>query len=145
MSENFYHSRTFLKTRDDTESEELEQGIRDSIIKMINKREEGLLMGEHDSYGNDFLGLLLNAHHDNDKAKKISVDDLIDECKTFYVAGHETTACSLTWTVLLLAIHSDWQDRARAEVLQLFGKQNPSPDGIGRLKIVRNRLFIQIH
>ncbi|OAY59339.1 cytochrome P450 CYP749A22 isoform X2 [Manihot esculenta] len=128
--------RTFLKTRDDTESEELEQGIRDSIIKMINKREEGLLMGEHDSYGNDFLGLLLNAHHDNDKAKKISVDDLIDECKTFYVAGHETTACSLTWTVLLLAIHSDWQDRARAEVLQLFGKQNPSPDGIGRLKIM---------
>jgi PHYB activation tagged suppressor 1 len=95
------------------------------------------MMGtEPDGYGSDFLGLLLKAYHENDKTKKISIDDLIDECKTFYVAGHETTTSSLTWTLLFLAIHTDWQNRAREEVLQIFGQQNPCPDSIGRLKTV---------
>ncbi|CAK7326410.1 unnamed protein product [Dovyalis caffra] len=125
--------KKFFKTRDDIESEKLDQGIRDSILKVIEKRggDDGT---EPASYGSDFLGLLLKAHHENDKTRKISIDDLIDECKTFYVAGHETTTSSLTWTVLFLAIHTDWQDRAREEVFQLFGQQNPCPDSIGRLK-----------
>ena len=37
--------------------------------------------------GSDFLGLLLSARHDTDKAKGISVEDVIDECKSFYVGG----------------------------------------------------------
>jgi PHYB activation tagged suppressor 1 len=57
--------------------------------------------------GSDFLGLLLSARHDTDKAKGISVEDVIDECKSFYAGG----------TFLLLAIYTDWQDKARKEVL----------------------------
>ncbi|KAF2298920.1 hypothetical protein GH714_029106 [Hevea brasiliensis] len=76
------------------------------------------------------------AYNEADKNKKISIDDMIDECKNFYVAGQETTASSLTWTILLLAIHTDWQDKARKEVLELFGQQNPTVDGVARLKTV---------
>jgi PHYB activation tagged suppressor 1 len=65
------------------------------------------------------------------------VDDLIDECKTIYVAGQETTTSLLSWTVLLLAIFPDWQDKVRKEVLELIGQQNPSPDSMTKLKIVR--------
>ncbi|XP_050204009.1 cytochrome P450 CYP749A22-like [Mercurialis annua] len=126
--------KKLLKTRDDSESEELEKGIRESILKMIRKREEELLTGNEDAYGFDFFGVLLKAYHDNDRTNKISVDDIIDECKSFYVAGKQTTSSSLTWTVLFLAIHPTWQERAREEVLQLFGRGNPSPDGIRRLK-----------
>ncbi|KAF2298916.1 hypothetical protein GH714_029091 [Hevea brasiliensis] len=99
--------KIFLKNQDDIESDKLERGMRDSIIKMITAREEEVLMGKLDNYGTDFLGLLPKAHHETVLAKKITIDDLIDECKTFYVAGHETTASSLTWTTLLLAIHTD--------------------------------------
>lgn len=106
------------------------------MLKVIKRREEVMVGTEPDGYGSDFLGLLLKAYHENDKTKKISIDDLIDECKTFYVAGHETTTSSLTWTLLFLAIHTDWQNRAREEVLQIFGQQNPCPDSIGRLKTV---------
>ncbi|CAK7326412.1 unnamed protein product [Dovyalis caffra] len=105
-------------------------------MNMMKKREKEAMLGELDGYGHDFFGLLLKAYHDSDKTKKISVDDLIDECKTFYVAGQETTASSLTWTVLLLAIHTDWQDKARKEVLEFFGQQNPSQDSIAKLKIM---------
>lgn len=134
----FHCCRKFVKLADDNESDKLEQGIRNSIINMIKKREEAAMAGKSDGFGTDFLGLLLMTHHnaDADKTKRISVEDMIDECKSFYVAGHETTNSSLAWTVLLLAIHTDWQDKARKEVIELFGQQNPSPEGITRLKIV---------
>ena len=114
--------------------------MRDSILEIVKKREhEAMTMSaEEESFGNDFLGLLLKAHHDVNVNQRITVDDLVDECKTFYIAGQETTNSLLAWTVFLLALHTDWQEEARKEVLQLFGKQTPNPDGISKLKTVRN-------
>ena len=89
------------------------------------------------SFGNDFLGVLIKAHHDADENQMISIDEIVDECKTFYFGGQETTSSGLAWTVFLLAIHTDWQEEARKEVIQIFGKQNPNLDGIAKLKIVR--------
>ncbi|PRQ48457.1 putative 11-oxo-beta-amyrin 30-oxidase [Rosa chinensis] len=40
----------------------------------------------------------------------------------------------LSWTIFLLALHTDWQEQARKEVLQLFGKETPNPDGLSKLK-----------
>ncbi|KAJ4839537.1 hypothetical protein Tsubulata_047559 [Turnera subulata] len=116
------------------------KGIRESIIKIMKKREEEVMLGKRDSYGSDYLGLLLKVHHDNDNSKSISVDDVIDECKSFYVAGYETTSSAITWTIFLLAIHTEWQERAREEVFELFGHQNPTTDGGGRLKTREVRL-----
>ncbi len=65
------------------------------------------------------------------------MDDVVDECKTFYFAGQETTMSLLTWAVYLLAVHIDWQEEARKEVINLFGKQVPKPDGLAKLKTVR--------
>ncbi|KAK2981281.1 hypothetical protein RJ640_006982 [Escallonia rubra] len=90
-----------LRSADDIESEKLEQGIRKPIIRMIKKREKAM-NGKVDSFGNDFLGLLVKANHDSDEGNRITEDDVVDECKTFYIAGHETTTSLLTWTVLLL-------------------------------------------
>ncbi|KAG8654209.1 hypothetical protein MANES_05G109200v8 [Manihot esculenta] len=128
--------KKFLKTKDDVEGDRLEHGIRDSILKMIKKREEEAKLRQVDSYGSDFLGVLIKASKDVDKTKQISIEDLIDECKTFYIAGQETTASALTWNILLLAIHTDWQEKAREEVLELFGQRNPTLDEISRLKIM---------
>ncbi|KAF2325484.1 hypothetical protein GH714_029458 [Hevea brasiliensis] len=141
LSRNNYQVRIpglkkIIKTKDDIEADRLEHGMRDSILKMIKKREEEAKMREVDSYGSDYLGVLIKANRDVDKTKQISIDDLVDECKTFYIAGHETTTSSLTWSVLLLAMHRDWQEKARKEVLELFGQRNPTSDEISRLKIM---------
>lgn len=127
----------FLKSADDLESEKIEKGIKDCIVEIINKREK-LKFGEVESCEGDFLGKLLEANQDGDRDKWISVEDMVDECKTFYFAGHETTTSLLSWTVLLLAVHTDWQEKARKEVIELFGQNNPNSDGIAKLKIVSN-------
>ncbi|KAK6931356.1 Cytochrome P450 [Dillenia turbinata] len=125
-----------IRSSDDIESEKLERGIRGMIVQIVKKREEKVERGEMEDYGSDFLGVLIKAHHDADKKKRISLQDLIDECKTFYSAGNETTTGLLSWTVLLLAIHKDWQEKARKEVLELFGQDNPNSDGINKMKMM---------
>ncbi|XP_050237848.1 cytochrome P450 CYP749A22-like [Mercurialis annua] len=122
----------FWKPRDDIESEKLEQGIRDSVLQMIKKREES----EVESCGSDYFGVLIKAYKETDKTKKITIQDIIDECKTFYIAGHETTSSLLTWCMFLLAIHSDWQQKARQEVIEVLGQQKPTSDELTRLKIM---------
>ncbi|XVE74387.1 hypothetical protein DITRI_Ditri12bG0012900 [Diplodiscus trichospermus] len=122
------------KTADGIESDKLEKEIHNSVMQIVKKREEEVASGEADNYGTDFLGLLVNAYHDSEQKNRLSVKDLVDECKTFYFAGQETTNSVLAWTVLLLAIHPEWQEKARTEVIEVFGKQNPTSEGIGRLK-----------
>ncbi|KAL6192913.1 hypothetical protein ACLB2K_033999 [Fragaria x ananassa] len=127
-----------FKSRDEIEADKVEKDIRSSILKIVKKREkEAAVSGKGDWFGSDFLGLLLKAHHDADERSKISVDDIIDQCRAFYFAGQETTNGLLAWTVFLLALHPDWQEKARKEVTQIFGKQNPNPDGIAKPKLIR--------
>ncbi|XP_065860620.1 cytochrome P450 CYP749A22-like [Euphorbia lathyris] len=126
-----------VKSEDERTSDRIEEEIRKCLMKMIKKREEtAILKNQLDWFGDDFLGLLVKANHENDIAKKISIDDLIDECKTFYVAGQETTATSLTWTLFFLAIHTDWQQKAREEILEFIGTNNPCPQTLPKLKIM---------
>ncbi|KAE8710156.1 CYP749A22 protein [Hibiscus syriacus] len=94
--------------------------MRSSVMRIVEKREERVKLGDIDNFGNDFLGLLLQAYYDVDENKRILVQDLIDECKAFYISGQETSNSLISWTVLLLAIHTDWQDKAREEVIKLF-------------------------
>ncbi|KAK8987956.1 hypothetical protein V6N11_065560 [Hibiscus sabdariffa] len=125
-----------LKPADLLESEKFAKEIHDCVLKIVKKREDRVVNGKADSFGNDFPGLLVHAYHDSDNKNKISLEDLVDECKTFYLAGQDTVNSLLAWTVLLLAIHGDWQERARSEVIQIFGNQNPHHEGISKLKII---------
>ncbi|KAM5586749.1 cytochrome P450 CYP749A22-like [Rosa sericea] len=128
--------RKLFKTSDEIEVEKLDKEIRDTILEIVKKREnKAVTQQDEHNFGGDFLGLLLKAHHDDsDDGNRITIDDIIDQCKALYFAGQETTNGLLVWTVFLLALHQDWQEEARKEVLQLFGKQNPNSDGISRLK-----------
>ncbi|XP_052205732.1 cytochrome P450 CYP749A22-like [Diospyros lotus] len=127
----------FMKSEDDIEADKLDKAIQDSIRDIIKKREEQMKPGEDDENksGSDFLGSLIRASHDPDQKKRVTEQEIIDECKTFYNSGQDTTTSLLSWTALLLAIHTDWQDKARTEVLESFGsRENPTPEGVARLK-----------
>ncbi|KAK2981279.1 hypothetical protein RJ640_006980 [Escallonia rubra] len=89
-------------------------------------------MNEEGGNEMDFLGLLFKARVDT---QEISVEGIIDECKTFYAAGHGTTTLLLSWAILLLAINTDWQEKARQEVLKVLGCGRPNSEGISRLKL----------
>ncbi|MBA0789565.1 hypothetical protein Gotri_027936, partial [Gossypium trilobum] len=103
-------------------------------MEIIKKTENKVVSGEADSFGDDYLGLLVNAYHDLNDKNKLSLEDLVGECKTIYFAGQSTLGSLLSWIVLHLAIHGDWQEKARREVIDIFGNQNPLLEGITKLK-----------
>lgn len=72
----------------------------------------------------DLLSHLLQENHhevDGQMGKALSMRELVDECKTFFFGGYETTALSITWTLLLLALHEDWQNQLRDEINEVVG------------------------
>jgi cytokinin trans-hydroxylase len=93
------------------------------------------------------LGMLLAEMEKNKKKRttKSGNDDgelgydaqtMIDECKTFFFAGHETSALLLTWAIMLLATNPSWQDKARAEVASVCGDAPPTADHLPKLTVV---------
>jgi len=118
-------------------NKEVESILRDIIGKRIQAMKQG------ESTRDDLLGLLLETNMkdtDGDNSQStgmgMTIQDVIEECKVFYFAGMETTSVLLTWTMVVLSMHPEWQDRAREEVLGLFGKDKPEYEGLSRLKIV---------
>ncbi|KAL4361402.1 hypothetical protein GQ457_04G012950 [Hibiscus cannabinus] len=55
------------------------------------------------------------------EGERLNERELVDECKTFFFGGHETTALALTWTLLLLAMHPHWQTQLREEITRVIG------------------------
>jgi cytochrome P450 len=65
----------------------------------------------------DILSMLLEAR--DEAGVPMTDDQLRDEMLTLLVAGHETTATTLAWTLHHLLQHPDWLDRVRAEVREV--------------------------
>lgn len=107
------------------------------ILNVVKLRSET----KHDK---DLLQLILDAaERDGDKSDLPSNFSsnkfIIDNCKNIYFAGHETTAISASWCLMLLATHTEWQDRVRAEVLEICGHNPPDPDELRSMKMVCDR------
>lgn len=68
----------------------------------------------------------------------MSIEEGIEEFKRFYLAGKETTSSWLTWAMMVLALHPEWQEMAREEVLQVCGQKEPNFEALTHLKIVSN-------
>ncbi|KAJ3695269.1 hypothetical protein LUZ60_000646 [Juncus effusus] len=120
--------------------------VRTLLRGTIAEREKAVQNGEPAK--DDLLGLLLESNmketgqgRNSNSALGMTMDELIEECKLFYLAGQETTAILLTWTMIVLSMHPEWQQKAREEVLQLFGKNKPDVEGLGRLKTVTMILY----
>jgi len=78
-----------------------------------------------DAHHHDLLSFLMAAR-DADTGDALSDEELRAETLNFIVAGHETTAVALTWTLYLLSLHPMAARRVQLELRSLGGEP---PDG----------------
>ena len=72
---------------------------------------------------NDLLNMLLETRYD-DTGEGMSVSQLVDEIKVLFIAGHETTANALTFTLHLLGRNPEVQQKVFDEILAIASQTN---------------------
>lgn len=128
----------FLPSRFRREIKEMKVRVERLLMEIIQSSKDGVEIGRSSSYGRGLLGMLLSEAQKKREGFSYSLPLVMDECKTFFFAGHETSALLLTWTVMLLATNPTWQERARAEVAQVCGDDPPSSEHLPKLTLVSN-------
>jgi cytochrome P450 len=86
--------------------------------------------------GSDLLAMLMEAR-DEETGERMSDRQLRDEVVTLFLAGHETTALSLSWTLALLSRHPEVGRRLRDELRTVLGGRLPTAEDVPRLTYTR--------
>ncbi|WP_372370766.1 cytochrome P450 [Candidatus Uabimicrobium sp. HlEnr_7] len=96
-----------------------------SMIKERRKQQD---------FDNDMLGTLMEKGKEDEQ----QMDDvqLRDHMMTFLFAGHETTACSLTWCFYLISQHSEIERKMREEIDSVLGERDPEYTDLPKLKYI---------
>ncbi|KAL4318692.1 hypothetical protein GQ457_18G011930 [Hibiscus cannabinus] len=124
----------FLPTKRNIRCWKLDKEIKKSLTKLIERRKMRPRNVTDEDGPKDLLGSLIEASY---SSPNITVPDIIEECKSFFFAGKQTTSNLLTWTTVLLAMHPEWQVLARDEVLMVCGSRDlPTRDDVVKLKML---------
>lgn len=87
----------------------------------------------------DLLQLLIDAK-DEETGERMSDQQLRDEVMTLMLAGHETSANALSWTLALLSKHVEVRNRLEAELDAVLGGRVPGLEDLPKLRYVRQVL-----
>lgn len=113
------------------------------ILDVIEQRRQ--LSGEHD----DLLKMLLD--YRDQEGESMSYSLLRDEVSSIYLAGHETTAITLTWAFFLLHEHLEAKEQLWEEIRSVLNGRVPTYDDLQRLTYTRAvideslRLYPPVH
>ncbi|KAL5738916.1 hypothetical protein ACOSQ2_028096 [Xanthoceras sorbifolium] len=110
----------FLPTKSNREIWRLKREVEHLILKVVNK-------GRQETGQKNLLQMIIESaatdselHQDKRKIERF----IVDSCKNIYFAGYETTALSTSWTLMLLALHPQWQQRVQAEIIETGSLDN---------------------
>ncbi|MFN8576357.1 MAG: cytochrome P450 [Candidatus Sericytochromatia bacterium] len=107
--------------------------VDEIILKMIKERRG------NSQDRNDLLSTMLNAQDEDDK-KGMSDNQIKDETLTLFMAGHETTANLLTWTLYLISQNSRVEANIIKEIEQVVGDRTPNYNDIHNFTYLRKVL-----
>ena len=82
----------------------------------------------------DLLSMLLLSQDTEGDGGQMTNEQLRDELMTIFLAGHETTANALTWTLYLLSQNDETEIKLHEEIDAVLGGRLPTFEDVARLK-----------
>ena len=124
-----------FRIRAQRQQEEDQDFLRNLVQKLVEDRRA---QGEQ-ADNTDLLGAMLTGRDRNGDA--LPDDNIVAQCLTFLVAGHETTSGLLSFAIYFLIKNPEVAERARAEVDEIFGNTaEPTHQQVHRLVFVKQVL-----
>ena len=115
-----------------------------TALKRLDEVIHGIIADrrEHPSEKNDVLEMMMEAQLEEsevtgDQPRNMTDKQLRDEMVTLMLAGHETTAMHLGWTLYLLSLHPEVEARLRRELDAVLGGRPPRLDDLPQLEYTR--------
>ncbi|KAH7443139.1 hypothetical protein KP509_02G021500 [Ceratopteris richardii] len=141
QSRPFIPAVRFIPTAFNRHCWRVEKSIEELTLRTIERRTQCRKLDQHeDAQDDDLLGLMIDAMEDRGVERRtmtMGMADIIGESKTFFAAGQETTSTCISWTLMLLAAHPEWQERVREEVRTACDAVGfPTSDSLHRLKLL---------
>jgi cytochrome P450 len=124
----------WVPTRSNREFHQALETIDSVVLGLIRARLVARETGEQPR--GDLLDMLLDAE-DAETGERMSDQEVLDEVKTVFAAGHETTANALTWTWLLLAENPEVGEKLKAELDAVLGGRPPASADLPNLRYTR--------
>ena len=122
-----------LGDRKRLKSGEIIREILSDIIKpRYNAVSEGKNLGNEDIL--ESLLLVVDAKTN----QRFSFEEILDQVAMLFLAGHETTASSLTWTLYLLSLYPQEQEKAYEEVRQILNGEEIQISHLRQFKFLTN-------
>jgi cytochrome P450 len=106
--------------------------IRGLIASLTRARADQIAAGT----APDDLATKIMTTADPVTGERFGWEEMVDQVAIFFLAGHETSASALAWTLYLLALCPQVQDRVAEEVADL--PENPDFSDVSRLKFTRD-------
>ncbi|GHE93952.1 cytochrome P450 [Aliiroseovarius zhejiangensis] len=86
----------------------------------------------------DDLATKIMTTTDPETGGRFDTDEMVDQVAIFFLAGHETSASALAWTLYLLALNPDWQDRVASEAAHEIDPEKIYFSVMSRLRLSRD-------
>ena len=110
--------------------------LRGAVRAMLREKGSGTFfekkVPDPFSEKDDLMRRLMLAR-DPETGRSMDGPQLVDNLLTFYLAGHETTARALSWTLYLLARSPQWSTRLEEEVARVAGGAPVAAEHVERL------------
>lgn len=105
--------------------------IRSLISCLTQERADQIAAGN----APDDLATKIMTTPDPDTGRCFDTEEMIDQVAIFFLAGHETSASALAWTLFLMAAFPEWQNRVAAEAL---AQERVTFSAMNRLRLSRD-------
>ena len=110
--------------------------VRAALAVLLDKRIAALAAGERVPQ-DDILATLIESV-DPDIGKPVSREELLNQIAMLFLAGHETSAAALAWSLYLIAQCPEIQDRLQAEAKSVLADNQPQYGDIRQLSLTRD-------
>ncbi|KAM0834448.1 hypothetical protein ACQ4PT_063598 [Festuca glaucescens] len=131
---------SFLPTTSNRAAWRLNRRVRSLILDVV--KESGCGGGRDEEDGPNLLTAMLRSAEAEAGSVAAAEDFVVDNCKSIYFAGYETTAVTAAWCLMLLALHPDWQRRVRDEAREALAG-GAAPDSLSLQKMKQLTMVIQ--